>query len=290
VPIIVVGNITVGGSGKTPLVIWIAKLLTKAGLSPGIVSCGYRGSKNATPHLVSVNSNPHEVGDEPILLAKQANCPVVICRNRVLAAQHLLASTKCNVIISDDGLQHYAMFRDIEIAVIDGARWFGNNFCLPAGPLREPISRLQQADLLVVNGTADQTKTILEKSAYLMQLIPMPIVNLKNPALTKSARELRGIKIIAYAGIGNPQRFFQTLCNLGLEFEARPFPDHYVYSAKDFHHTNELILMTEKDAVKCRDFARENFWYLPVSAKLEPTFNDELLEKFLQKRNIRLTN
>lgn len=277
VPVIVVGNITVGGTGKTPLVIALAHFLKDRGFKVGIISRGYGGDKLA--QLVTLASDPKQVGDEALLMVKQTNCPLAVAPARVAAGQLLLANADCNVILSDDGLQHYALYRDIEIAVIDGERRFGNSYCLPAGPLREPITRLQSVDFIVVNGE----KT--EANEYEMHLIGDIAVNLvtgEHKAVADFATEAN---LHAIAGIGNPARFFKQLTTAGLTFTAHSFPDHYAFSASDIHF-NSTVLMTEKDAVKCTAFATPQHWFIPVTARLDEQFTSSLLT-LLEKKYVR---
>lgn len=254
VPVIIVGNITVGGTGKTPLVIWLAEFLRQQGFKPGIISRGYGGKNITYPYVVTPNSDAAQVGDEPLLIARRTKCTVVIAPKRVVAAQKLLASSNCNIIISDDGLQHYALGRDLEIAVLDGARRLGNDFLLPAGPLREPKNRLNKVDLIVVNGDN-------------MQLIPENVI-----------KKFKGKTVHAVAAIGNPQRFFQMLQSYNIEVIAHPFPDHHVFTATDLAFNDDLpILMTEKDAVKCENFSNAKYFCIPVTAELNKGFQQQLL-------------
>jgi tetraacyldisaccharide 4'-kinase len=274
VPVIVVGNISVGGTGKTPLVIWLAQQLQAAGMHPGIISRGYRG-KHGLPIPVSAYSNPAEVGDEPVMLAERTQLPVFVGRDRAAAGLALLqVHPECGVIISDDGLQHYRLGRNVEIAVVDGVRRFGNGQLLPAGPLREPETRLDGVDAVVCNGeTADE-------DVFLMQLQPRVFRNLLDPGKTATAEYFAGKKLLAIAGIGHPPRFFAQLGKLGLDIETRAFPDHHAYTPDDLPSGSaDAILMTEKDAVKCRAFARPEWWYLEVEAQL----NHALLERVLKK-------
>lgn len=274
IPIIVVGNITVGGTGKTPLVIWLAKFLQQQGFIPGIVSRGYGGKASHYPFHVKDTSDPKIVGDEAVLLARYTQCPIVIDPNRVAAVKKLLSDTGCNIIISDDGLQHYALGRDIEIAVVDGERYFGNGFCLPAGPLREPVKRLEEVDLVIVNG-----KNCLNKNN--LNLIPEVFYQVLNPSITISIAELKNKTLHAVAGIGNPSRFFQTLRALGLTVIEHPFPDHYCFKKTDFNFLkeNEWVAMTEKDAVKCEAFADKRFWCLRVKPEVSNEFIQQLTNK-----------
>lgn len=276
VPIIVVGNITVGGTGKTPLVIYLAELLKSKGYKPGIISRGYGGKSKNYPLFVTSKSKAKETGDEALLMMQRTECPVVVDPKRINAARKLLLSKDCNVIISDDGLQHYGLPRDIEIAVIDAELGFGNKFCLPAGPLREPLKRLQHVDFVIKNSNNDAIE-----DAYNMTLKPIIFYNVRNSKITKKISEFKGQTVHAFAGIGNPKRFFQTLRKLRLKVVEHPFPDHYIFKACDFLPENEIIIMTEKDAVKCNRIAHKNCWCLKVEAKLSKKFNDDILNKLL---------
>lgn len=268
VPVIVVGNITVGGTGKTPLVIALANYLQQQGWRPGILLRGYGAEANtkAAPQLVTPASEARWVGDEALLLAKRCACPVVIGARRRVAAEWLLSQVSCDVLISDDGLQHAALPRDIEIVVIDGMRQFGNGFCLPLGPLREPVSRLAEADFRVCQG-GDYAEAVC------MQL---RVVNCRSVLTDRPIawQQLQGKSGYAVAGIGNPSRFFATLLELGLQVTAQAFPDHHAFTAADFSPfaAADYVVMTEKDAVKCRGFADKRFFYLEVAAELPPAF------------------
>ncbi len=272
VPVIVVGNITVGGTGKTPFAIWLAKLLIEHGYTPGIVSHGYGGIKSKQPFFVSVDSSALQVGDEALLLKRHTLCPVVIAADRVAAAKALLAQHTCDVIISDDGLQHYHLGRDIEIAIIDGIRQFGNHYLLPAGPLREPIARLNSVDLVVKNDGDIENK-------WGMTLMPEFMVSLQTKNKVKLA-DFAANKIHAVAAIGHPQRFFQTLKEAGFDLIIHTFPDHYQYKAEDLQFADNFpVVMTEKDAVKCYSFAQPHFWYLAVTAHIGKALPDALLKR-----------
>lgn len=282
VPVIVVGNITVGGSGKTPLVLWLAKFLLQQGYRPGIVSRGYGGSaESARP--VGVADDPALSGDEPVLLARRSNCPVWVGRDRAAAGRALLAANPgCNVILCDDGLQHYRLQRDIEIAVVDGQRRFGNGRLLPAGPLREGVWRLRQMDAVVVNGGNRLDDRLVTQ--FQMRLNGAQVSSLCSGE-KRPVAALNGLKLHAFAGIGHPQRFFEHLHGLGLDFVAHVFPDHHVYLPGDLDWPDaEALLMTEKDAVKCAAFADERYWVLPVEAEMDPAFGPEIL-KLLRKRD-----
>ncbi len=277
-PVIVVGNLTVGGSGKTPFVIWLAGQLHAAGYWPGIVSRGYGGKARHWPQQVRPDSDTAVVGDEAVLIARRTGCPMAVGPDRVTACRALLKYHDCDVIISDDGLQHYAMQRDLEIVIIDGVRRFGNRFCLPAGPLREPPSRLRAVDLAVLNGGFPRTGEIL------MQLEGKTLCNLAEPTRCQSLSSLRGEQVHAIAGIGNPDRFFARLREAGMQVEEHPFPDHHRFMAQDLvFNDNKPVVMTEKDAVKCQKFALPHHWYLPVTAQLEKGFADHLLQLFKRK-------
>lgn len=263
VPVIVVGNLTVGGVGKTPLVIALAQQMQSKGLRVGIVSRGYGASINQFPHEVSFEDSASLVGDEPLLLAKKAGCPVVIAPKRVQAVQYLLKKHQCQIILSDDGLQHYAMGRAIEIVVIDGIRKVGNGFCLPAGPLRENVRRLRESDLIVVNGGE-------WPGAYQMDLQPGELTHLA----TGQTVDIQSLSspVAAVAAIGNPQRFFRTLHSMGIALKKYPFPDHHHFQRNELQFTEKAVVMTEKDAVKCQSFAADTWYFLPVEAKLSDSF------------------
>lgn len=263
VPVIVVGNLTVGGVGKTPLVIALAQQLLSRGLRVGIVSRGFGASIRHFPYEVRPDTEASLVGDEPLLLAKKTACPVVIAPKRVAAVKYLLEHHQSQIIISDDGLQHYAMGRAIEIVVIDGLRGLGNELCLPAGPLREGPRRLKRADFLIVNGGE-------MPDAYRMDLLPGMIKQLTTGKLL-SVRDLKQ-PIAAVAAIGHPRRFFETLREMGLVFNAYPFADHYRFTPRDFTMTESIVVMTEKDAVKCERFATDTMHVLPVEAVISKEF------------------
>ena len=279
VPVIVVGNITAGGTGKTPLVLWLVARLAVNGFRPGIVTRGYC-AVDAGPAEVAPSGDPRDQGDEPVLLAQRSGVPVWRGADRVAAANALLAANPgCNVIVSDDGLQHYRLARDIEIALVDGASGFGNGLLMPAGPLREPPSRLARCDFLVIKG-ASRTALPLPRPAVAMSLAPGRFRNLLDPATTVDAAAFGHRVLHAVAGIGRPQQFFDTLAALGLRFERHPFPDHHAYSAVDFAFAGSAtVVMTEKDAVKCAAFATMNFWVLPVDAVLPEGFLERVLER-----------
>jgi tetraacyldisaccharide 4'-kinase len=279
VPVIVVGNITVGGTGKTPLIIWMAGFLKNSGFKPGIISRGYRGRSATWPQWVTADSDAGTVGDEALLIAKETGCPMAVGPLRVDSASMLLKLADCDVILSDDGLQHYALNRDIEIAVIDGERRFGNGYCLPAGPLREPIERLKSVDFIIVNGEK------YEEREFSMKLVGEMLINLVTGE-QKSLQEFKGIDCHALAGIGNPDRFFTLLEAAGLTCITHSFPDHYQFQRRDIEFSgNKPVLMTEKDAVKCTAFAGKQHWYLPVKAVPDAVFSEQLLNLLRDKHD-----
>lgn len=270
VPVIVVGNLTVGGTGKTPLVIWLAHFLMRAGFRPGIVSRGYGGRATMWPQQVRPDSSPQVVGDEPVLIARRTQCPVAVAPRREVAARELVQHTQCDIVLCDDGLQHHALARDIEIVVIDGDRRFGNGRCLPAGPLREPVSRLSSVDMVVANGRA-------HKHEYLMEFDYLPLRGVRDESRRVELATLRGRDVHAVAGIGNPARFFSHLRSGEVHIIKHVFPDHHFFAAGDLDFGDDLpVVMTEKDAVKCGQIAGDNVWYLPVEAKMPGSFEHRL--------------
>lgn len=277
VPIVIVGNLTVGGSGKTPLVVYLAKLLKDHGYQPGIVSRGYGRKSGGDGIMVTSESQVIEVGDEPLLIARKSKCPVVVAADRVTATKKLLATYKCDLVISDDGLQHYPLSRDFEIVLIDGETKFGNGFCLPAGPLREAIARLNQVDFIIYNRSSNRFSELSSNDEYQMFLEVTAIRNLKNPLIIKEATDFKEQTIHAVAGIARPEKFFQTLRQLGLNIIEHPFPDHYLFCEIDFPFADEIVIMTEKDAVKCEMIANQNFWYLEIKVRLSRGFSASLL-------------
>ncbi|MBM3117744.1 tetraacyldisaccharide 4'-kinase [Jeongeupia naejangsanensis] len=293
VPVIVVGNLTAGGTGKTPLTAYLARELVAGGFRPGIVSRGY-GGKAEGPTPVGADSDPAQVGDEPVLLARAAGVPVVVCRDRAAAGRALLAAhPQVDVLLCDDGLQHYRLGRDVELCVVDGMRGFGNGWQLPAGPLREPRSRLAGVDAVVVNGgTADvlhaqQFDMLLPSQQFKMILQPGRLYRLDDPTITRDANDLAGETLAAVCGIGNPARFFATLAGLGLTFSRHAFADHHAYAVDDL--PAGMLVTTEKDAVKLAarpdirvDGAR--IWVLPVNAMLSPDLGQWLATRLQNGR------
>lgn len=277
VPVIVVGNISVGGTGKTPCVIWLAKQLKQAGYRPGIISRGYGSQAQSYPQNVTATSDPILVGDEPVIISRHTQCPMAISPNRVEAANYLLHHYDCNIIIADDGLQHTALGRDIEIIVVDEQRLFGNGLCLPAGPLREPLSRLNTVDFIVYNGgKSDQ---------FNMTLAQGQAINLLDPSLTRTLDYFNNQTVHAVAGIGNPDRFFSALSTSGLVIQHHPFIDHHHFQKDDLAFGDDAtILMTEKDAVKCQAFATENMWFIPIEATISGKLEQQIF-KLLETSN-----
>jgi len=281
VPLIIVGNISVGGTGKSPLVISIVQHLKELGLRPGVVSRGYRANSNHYPVEVAVTSLGSEVGDEPLMIYKRTGVPVVVDPNRVRAVQELTSHHECDVVVSDDGLQHYALGRDIEIAVIDGVRGLGNGFCLPAGPLREPASRLEEVDLVVINGEDSALPLGSAANFSTMQLKPVRLVNMKSGDW-EAADLLGGETVHAVVGISHPERFFNTLKSLGLVIIPHEFPNHHAFSIEDVNFDDKLpVVMTEKDAVKldAPGLPEGLYWYLEVEAHFDTAKIDALLKK-----------
>ena len=268
-PVIVVGNLTAGGTGKTPFIIWLARYLQSRGYKPGIISRGYAGAPGKRVRRVRPDSDPDLVGDEPVLLAQRTGCPVAVSSSRVKAAEEILQQTDCDILLCDDGLQHTPLERDIEIVVVDGDRRFGNRLCLPAGPLREPVARLKTVDLVVANAKAAGDE-------FLMEYASLPARSLDG----RQERELAGFRgqtVHAVAAIGNPERFFSTLRQNGINIEQHKFPDHYRFRQSDLDFDDgAAVLMTEKDAIKCRRYALENTWYIPIDAELSEIFERRL--------------
>ena len=276
-PVIVVGNIAVGGTGKTPLVIALAELLIAHGYRPGVICRGYRGSTKVWPQRVSADGDPKELGDESILLAQRLHCPVVAGPDRIAAINCLLREDCCDIVISDDGLQHLRLFREVEIVVVDANRGHGNRHCLPTGPLREPLSRLDSVDAVIVNG--EMPGGALFSKAFRMTLVLQRPKKLLPPFACRPLIEFVSDPIHALAGIGNPERFFTQLRGVGLEIIEHAYPDHHDFESHELSFGDSFpIFMTEKDAVKCRLFADDRCWFVPVEAHLEPGFCQWLLE------------
>lgn len=267
VPVILVGNLAVGGAGKTPLVIALVEALRKRGFRPGVIARGY-GRLTTQLRRVRLDSTPSEVGDEPLLIARRTAAPVAVAARRIEAARLLVASGEVDVLIGDDGLQHYRLARDIEILVIDGQRRFGNGLLLPAGPLREPVARAKSCDFIVCNGGTAQADEV-PMGLQLAQAVPLA------GDTARTLASFAGERVHAVAGIGHPERFFSALRALGLDVVPHGFADHHRYVAGDFEFGDEaVVLMTEKDAVKCAEFARPNWYVVPVDAVLPESFFD----------------
>jgi tetraacyldisaccharide 4'-kinase len=275
IPVVVVGNLSVGGAGKTPLVLWIADFLRRNGRKPGIVSRGYGGSvsKGKEARAATIASDPAELGDEPMLLARRSGCPVWVAADRVLAAATLRRENpEVDVILADDGLQHYALRRDLEICVVD-AHGLGNRMLLPAGPLREPLSRLRSVDAVVAHGPS-------VSGTFKMELQGENLANLTNASEVRPLKSFAGQKVHAVAGIGDPNRFFLQLARAGLKVAPHPFPDHHAFRAEDLAFGDQApVVMTEKDAVKCKRIAQAHHWVFAVDAAPDPAFGRWLLEK-----------
>lgn len=270
VPVIVVGNITAGGAGKTPLVITLANELRNRGYHPGVVSRGY-GASGPYPAAVEPTSDPGMVGDEAVLTARRTGVPMVVDPDRVNAVATLLKSQTIDVVLSDDGLQHRRLGRYLEVAVIDGEREFGNRKLVPAGPLRDPVTRLKTVDLIVRNGGAPQN------DEFAMTCLLGDAVNV----LTGERRNLESFsdsEVKAVAGVGNPGRFFRNLRSAGLRIETYVFPDHHVYTEKDLrHYSNQTVLMTEKDALKCEKFAGKEWWWVDLCVEFDNEFTRQIV-------------
>ncbi len=283
-PVIVVGNLTVGGTGKTPLTLWLAQQLRARGRSVGILSRGY-GRPERSARVVGEDSSWREVGDEPLVLARRSGCATVVARDRVAGAR-LLAAGGAELILCDDGLQHLRLARDCAIAVIDGARGFGNGQLLPAGPLREPAAALARADLVIVNGAPEHPSLAqLPRAGLLrMDLIAAEAVRVDGAEGSRPLGAFRECPVHAVAGIGHPGRFFGELRGAGLELIEHPFPDHHPFARADLNFGDSLpVLMTEKDAVKCAAFADARLWYVPVTARFSDQDARQLMARVLAK-------
>jgi len=282
-PVIIVGNIGVGGNGKTPVVIFLIEQCIKLGLNVGIVSRGYGGKAPHYPYLLNDNSTADEAGDEPILIYKRCGVPVVVGSNRVEAAQ-LLVKQGCNIIIADDGLQHYKLARDIELLIVDANREFGNGLLLPSGPLREGKWRLKTVDYVISNGSLKAESSINHVNNHLeMLLCPQFVCNVKTgEKISLQLFYKANNQINAMAGIGDPERFFTTLRNQKFTLNsAKGFVDHHHFTINDLSHfsSSTPLLMTEKDAVKCQGFAQKHWWYVPVGAE----FSEQAIQPLLNK-------
>ncbi len=274
VPLLVVGNITLGGTGKTPMTLWLIEWLAARGIRAGVVSRGYGAKPPSLPWRVRTDSDDASIaGDEPLLLARRSGVPVVIDPDRVRAVQHLLEHEPVDLIISDDGLQHYRLGRHLELVMLDQARGVGNGRCLPEGPLREPPERLATVDFIVRNGATEDSA-----DGYAMQLVPSELINLRTGQRCPATQWQGPRQVVGLAGIGNPERFFRTLESLSFEVERQPFADHAQYTASVLNalSAGRPLIMTEKDAVKCAAFAEEQWWYLSVDARPSEAFRQAL--------------
>jgi tetraacyldisaccharide 4'-kinase len=285
-PVLIVGNIAVGGTGKTPLTIWLAQQLAARDYKPGIISRGYRGMVGPKPMQATAASDPAVVGDEAILLANRSECPVVVHPDRIAAAK-LAIELGANVIVSDDGLQHYRLGRDFEIVVVDGARQHGNGQLLPAGPLREPVSRLQTCDQILVQRESDDgpelTHHASDHPSIEFRLTASAICRPDNSDI-RNIGDFSGTTVHAIAGIGNPERFFRMLEAHDIDVIRHPLADHADISPGDLDFGDDLdVVMTEKDAVKCRALDPSSCWYVPVDVAIDDADAEELLDRILQK-------
>lgn len=284
IPVVVIGNITVGGSGKTPLLMALAEELTHRGHRVGIVSRGYGGKAVQYPLSVTTETSPDHCGDEPAMLANKLAVPVVVDpkRNRAVAYLENDKDYACDIILSDDGLQHYAMSRDVEIVVVDAIRGFGNGLCLPAGPLREPLSRLRSVDFLVSNGKDTQRQLPVEYPFVTMLMEPVACVSLSTGERVAIKDFFRKQMLHGVAAIGNPLRFFDSLRAMGSQVIEHPFPDHHRFASTDLNFGDALpVVMTEKDAVKCQNFSLRNAWYVEVKAILPNDFMEAVIDKIM---------
>ena len=278
-PVVVVGNLAAGGTGKTPLVIALAQLLAQRGLRVGVVCRGYRGAASRWPRKVRPDSDPLRVGDEAVLLARRTGVPVAAGPNRIGAGRILFRRSKCDVILSDDGLQHLQLARDVEIVVVDGVRRHGNGRCMPAGPLREPLGRLASVDLVVVNGAA-------KPGELGMRLAPGHAVGLADASRTRPLDAFRDAPVHAVCATGHPERFFRMLEGHGMTVIRHPFPDHHPFREAEIRFADDApVLMTEKDAVKCERFAGAEHWCVPVEAVLSGELEARLLS-VLRERGV----
>lgn len=278
VPVIVIGNITLGGTGKTPIIICLAKAFQKKKLNIGVIARGYK-SKLSHVREVLESSNYLDVGDEPLLLKKKLECPLYVGANRFMTAKKLLDDyPNTDIILSDDGLQHYNLLRDFEIIVVDGMRAFGNKFLLPVGPLREPLVRLKNVDAVIINGSSKTDKKIF--NVFLAKELEEKFFFSVNRKKKIRCDKLKDKEIIAMTGIGNPDRFFNTLKSKDIKFIKRIFPDHYEFKQKDFDtFIGKTIVMTEKDAIKCTNIYHNDIWVLPVALSIEKRFVNKILKK-----------
>lgn len=285
--VVVIGNLSVGGTGKTPFTINLAQQLLARNMKVGVISRGYGGHSSSYPLSVNEQTPVRECGDEAILIVTKTSCPMVVGPDREAALRQLLAENNIDVVLSDDGLQHYRLHRDVEIAIVDGQRLFSNGWCLPAGPLREPPARLKQVDFIITNGSPDSetAHAALLNNAHPMSLSPRYLIN----QISGEKRPFGGAPfnigntVQAVAALGNPQRFFKLLEQLPYPVRAIQYPDHHQFQEEDFRNADidihQPVVMTEKDAVKCKDFAQPNFWTLVVEVELPNSLISELTAK-----------
>jgi len=276
VPVIIVGNITVGGNGKTPTVIWLAEKLKQSGYRPGIISRGYGGLAKKWPQQVRSDSDPLIVGDEAIVISSRTGCPMAVGPDRVEAGNALIKHSNCDIIISDDGMQHYRLKRNIEIAVVSVNTRFGNELCLPAGPLREPIKRLDSVDFVIANGKLNSS----DKAEYNMEYNGDELYSLSDNNHRIKLSDYENKEVHAIAAIADPERFFKSLTKLNINIVEHAFIDHYVFAQTDLIFNDDLpIIMTEKDAVKCRRLNLDNCWYLPITCEISNSLELSILNK-----------
>ncbi len=279
VPVVIVGNLSVGGTGKTPVVIWLAQRLRERGYRPGVICSGYGGGSETWPQWVEADSDAGAVGDEAVLLARRAGCPVVAGRDRVAAAKQLLERAQIDILLADDGLQHYRLRRDVELAVVDGVRGLGNGWCLPAGPLREPPSRLREVDAVIVNGGRWG-----HAGVFRADMAVTAVTRLLDGAAGRLA-DFEGRTVHAVAAIGHPQRFFDLLEDQGLIVEPHPLLDHAELTAADLRFAEPgAVVITEKDAVKCREIAHDDVWCVAAELKFDAQDGERFLRVLARTR------
>ncbi|MFV2060668.1 MAG: tetraacyldisaccharide 4'-kinase [Gammaproteobacteria bacterium] len=282
VPVIIVGNITVGGNGKTPLVIWLAEKLKQSGYRPGIISRGYGGQAQKWPQQVRPDSDPLVVGDEAIVISRRTSCPMAVGPDRVATGQALIKYSNCDIVISDDGMQHYRLKRNIEIAVVNAATQFGNELCLPAGPLREPVTRLDKVNFIVINGEPSEiTKNINRiTSDFKMSYEGDELCDLHDNDKRIPLSDFENMKVHVIVAIANPNRFFEQLRKLNIDVIEHVFLDHYVFTENDLKFNDDFaIIMTEKDSVKCNRFGIKNCWYLPITCRISNSLEISIFNK-----------
>ncbi len=277
VPVIIIGNLTAGGSGKTPLTISLVQWLIEQGYRPGIVSRGYRSQNCSYPMVIDQQTPVTISGDEAALLAKRCPCPLVLDPNRVRGIKHLLNQFDCNIVLLDDGLQHYALTGTIRVTLVHQTYQFGNGLCLPAGPLREPTIALKRSNYVILNDTSQKQKA--KKNEYRMHYQYSVLAKTQSPKNTQTIETLAQKKVYVAAGLGNPQAFIDFVKSYNEKATIHCFPDHYDYQSKDFEKMQDgIVVMTEKDAVKCKTFKQDNLWYLPIQGHLTTNFTRKLIQ------------